>query len=109
MSSIWDGIAIGAAGGAIAGITVYSVRMAHERFRDWLEGKRVYEWIQENTKNDDGKRFCSTRTIASWNNLTEDRVRYLCSQHPKIFLSTGDNEDMWSLYERQVQPRVRRL
>lgn len=109
MSSIWDGIAVGAAGGAIAGITVYSVRMAHEWLLDCLESKRVYQWVQENTKNEDGKRFCSTRTIASWNSLTEDRVRYLCSQHPKIFLSTGANEDMWSLYERQVQPRVRSL
>lgn len=45
-------------------------------------------------------KFRSTRAIASWNNLTEDRVQYICSIHKKIYLSTSEKEDLWSLYER---------
>ena len=47
------------------------------------------------TSNENGEQFLSTRTIASWTNLTEDRVRYVCSIHHSIFLSTEGREDMW--------------
>ena len=51
--------------------------------------------------NNTGERLRSTRAIASWNNLTEDRVRYVASIHKKIFLSTGKKEDMWTIYDRK--------
>lgn len=41
----------------------------------------------------------STRTIASYNNLTEDRVRYICSSDERIVLSTGEKEDRWGITE----------
>jgi hypothetical protein len=47
-----------------------------------------------------GYRFRSTRAISSWNNFTEDRVRYLCSIDKRIYLSTGQKEDIWGIYER---------
>ncbi|MBA7591172.1 hypothetical protein ES708_33324 [subsurface metagenome] len=61
--------------------------------------QRVYEWLKTNTNNEPGEQFRSTRAIASWNNLTVDRVRYICSIHEKIFLSTGKIEDMWGVFE----------
>lgn len=100
MVSIWDGIIIGGAGGAIAGLTVYTVKYLHERFKEFVDKKTVYNWLKENTAKRVGEEFRSTRAIASWCNLTPDRVRYICSIHDKIFLSTGEKEDMWSLYER---------
>ena len=99
MTTIVDGIVIGGAGGAIAGITVWLVQYLHERATRKLEGNRVYKWLKENTTNEAGKQFRSTRTIASWNNLTEERVRYVCSADTRIFLSTGEKEDMWGIYE----------
>ncbi len=99
MASVWDGIIIGAAGGAIAGLTVSFVHYVHTRICEWLHKKRLYNWLKDNTSDEEGKQFRSTRAIASWNNLTEDRVRYICSIHKKIFLSTGETEDLWSLYE----------
>ena len=100
MNDIWDGIIIGGAGGAIAGITVLVVKYIHTKTLEAIHKKRVYDWIKENTADENGKQFRSTRAIASWCNLTEDRVRYICSKHKKIFLSTGKKDDMWSLYER---------
>jgi len=41
----------------------------------------------------------STRAIASYNNLTEDRVRYICSSDERIVLSTGEKEDRWGITE----------
>jgi hypothetical protein len=100
LTDIWSGIVVGGAGGAIAGLTVSFVRYAHSKALDQLHKRRVYNWLKENTKNEDGAQYRSTRAVASWNNLTEDRARYVCSIHKKIYLSTGKEEDMWSLYER---------
>jgi hypothetical protein len=98
MADIWDGIIIGGAGGAIAGLTVSLVGYAHTKILELVHKHRVFKWLQNNTSNDEGNRYRSTRAIASWNNLTEDRVRYICSIHKKIYLSTGQKEDRWSVY-----------
>lgn len=98
--TIWDGIVVGGAGGAIAGLTVAIVKYLHIKRLDYLHKKRVYLWLKQDTTSKPGNSFRSTRTIASWNNMTEDRTRYVCSIHAQIFLSTGEKEDMWSLYER---------
>lgn len=100
MISILDGIIVGGAGGAIAGITVWLVQYAHTKALERTDKERIYSWLVKNTSDEDGNRYRSTRAIASWNNLTEDRVRYICSIHEKVYLSTGGKEDMWSLYER---------
>ncbi len=98
MASVLDGIIIGGSGGAIAGVTVWLLRLGSTKLLERSHKKRLYNWLKENT-SEEGKQYRSTRAIASWNNLTEDRVRYICSIHKKIFLSTGPEEDRWSLYE----------
>ena len=101
MTSILDGIVIGGAGGAIAGLMVSFVSYISKEVRERNDKRRIYNWLKDGTSDEEGSQFRSTRTIASWNNLTEDRVRYICSIHDKIFLSTGEKEDMWSLYEKR--------
>lgn len=100
MADIWDGIIIGGAGGAIAGLTVSLVRYLHIKTLELVHAHRVYRWLGQKTSNELGKQYKSTREIASWNNLPEDRVRYICSINRKILLSIEENEDSWSLYER---------
>ena len=90
---------IGGAGGTIAGLTVALVKYIHTKSVECIEKRRVYNWLKANTSKEDGEQYRSTRAIASWNNLTEDRTRYICSIHEKIYLSTGEKEDLWSLYE----------
>ena len=96
---IWESVLIGVAGGSGAGLSVWIVRSAYDQAIECRDKYRVYNWLRQNTEDEDGKRFRSTRTIASWTNLTVDRVRYICSIHKKIHLSTGSKEGMWSLYE----------
>ena len=105
MNDIWDGVLIGGAGGAIAGITVGLVRYVHENFLEVRHKKRVHSWLCENTSDEDGKEYRSTRAIASWTNLTEDRVRYICGIDKRIYLSTGPDPDKGSLYKR-FEPSV---
>ncbi|QDT46609.1 hypothetical protein Pan258_06280 [Symmachiella dynata] len=97
-ATITDGIVIGGAGGAIAGFSVWLTQLAQSKILEWRDKKRVHKWLVENTSNNATEQFRSTRAIASWTNLTEDRIRYVCSIHRDIFLSTGDKDDMWGLY-----------
>ncbi|WP_417827696.1 hypothetical protein [Thalassospira sp.] len=95
-----EGIVVGGAGGAVAGIVVKLVGWGAEWFRLERDKKQVYEWFYKHTADEEGQKFRSTRTVASWNNLTEDRVRYVCSHHKLIYLSTGKNDDLWSIHIR---------
>ena len=99
-TSVIDGITIGAFGGACAGITVWIVQLAHTLINERRDKARVYKWLRDNTSDEDGNRYRSTRAISSWNNFAEDRVRYICSLHEKIYLSTGEKEDLWGVYGR---------
>jgi hypothetical protein len=97
--SVKDGIIIGAFGGAFAGITVWLIQVICTLVKDWWHKRRVYMWLRNNTSIANGKEYRSTRAIASWNNLTEDRARFICSVDKRIYLSTGPQEDMWSICE----------
>lgn len=87
----------GAAGGAVAGLVLYGVQNLHTLIREKIESKRIYEWMQTEAGESSGWRYRSTRTIASYNNLTEDRVRFLCSSDIRITQARGDAEDLWTL------------
>jgi len=71
--SIIKNITIGASGGAIAGFTVYLFKFAHDKINDCTD-KVIFS-------NENNNKHLSTRLIASYSNLTMDRVRYICSQH----------------------------
>lgn len=104
-TQILDGVVIGAVGGFLAGITVYFAQFLHTKYLEWSQKDRVYKWMRNLlTQNREGIKYLSTRYIASHNNLTEDRARYICSIHDEIYLSVGDKEDMWGL--KDISGRV---
>ncbi len=102
-SELWNDIIStsigGAFGGAAAGLVILAVQVARNAWRDSKETERVFKWLEENS--DEKKQpFRTTRAIASYNNLTDDRVRYLCSKDDRIKRSTGDKDDLWSIHIR---------
>lgn len=65
-----------------------------------IRGGKTYNLTikEENCKRNIYKeQWRSTRTIASYCNVTEDRVRYICSIDKRICLSTGEKEDLWGI------------
>jgi len=79
-------------------LVVCFVQYAHEKAVEWRDMRRVMKWLRKNTRDAENERHRSTRAIASYTNLTEDRVRYICSIHEEIYLSTGEKPDMWGVY-----------
>lgn len=96
---VWSGFIIGSAGGGVAGLILWIVGRLNDYEIKWREERRIFKWLDKVTSPLDAKKWRATRAIASHTNLTEDRVRYLCSHHPKIVLSTGVKE-MWGIAGR---------
>jgi hypothetical protein len=66
---IIEGVIVGATGGSLAGITVYLIQFLHRKVNNFVESKKIRDWLQENTERNTWR---STRTIASWTNLPMD-------------------------------------
>lgn len=49
-ATVADGIIIGGAGGAIAGLTVYLVQYVHNKWTACVDSKAVYKWLVENSQ-----------------------------------------------------------
>lgn len=103
MNEILNGIIVGGVGGAAAGIMLAVISWVSTKCLERADKTRIYNWLKAHTSDESGKQYRSTRAIASWTNLTEDRVRYICSIHNLIYLSTGEKEDMWGLSVRRKQ------
>ena len=93
---VWEGIITGAAGGASAGIILASLKALHEGHPKRRDVKRVIGWLEKVSAPEGADPWRSTHAIASYTNLTEDRVRYVCSESEKIVRSSGEKET-WGL------------
>lgn len=86
-------------GGAAAGLALYGMQALFGWIGIRRDACRVHKWLV--SESQEGKAtYRSTRAIASHNNLTEDRVRFVCSYDERIHLSVGDEPDKWSLQGR---------
>ena len=108
MATWVEGAVVGGAGGALAGIILWFLAYAREKVLNLVHMNRVHKWFRQYTVDEKGKRFRSTRTIASYNNLTQDRVRFVCSLDKRVVLSTGQKEDVWGLadFVKRVDPTL---
>lgn len=100
--TIFQLMVIGAVGGGVAALSAAAVTWICRYATDRYLMDKIYKWLKANCseRHDSHNRYRSTRAIASWNNITEDRVRDLCSRSGKIHLSTGSREDLWGVHER---------
>lgn len=99
LSDLESGVIVGAAGGAVAGLILWMVSRLNQYEIDWRERRRMYRWLDKVTAADNAKKWRSTRSIASYTNLTEDRVRSLCSEDARVVLSSGQDE-VWGIRGR---------
>jgi len=106
--SIYEGIIIGAVGGAIAGLFIWLLDFAREKCQEFRDTEKVEKWLLANThpRINEQVIWRSTRAIASHNNLTEDRIRFICSYSKKIVLDTSHqnrNQEVWAI-KTDVRP-----
>jgi hypothetical protein len=93
-----DGIIVAAVGGAIAGLVIWIVELIRQCILKKCHTNRIEKWLKKNSNLPKPLEWRSTRTIASHNNLTEDRIRFICSHSNKIQLNTADgnnSDELW--------------
>jgi len=82
--TIFEGMVIEGAGGAIAGFMIRFVQLVAEFVDVCRHKRRIYKWLSENANKINSNAYVPTIEISSYTNLTPDRVRYICSIHKKI-------------------------
>jgi len=93
---VWEGIITGAAGGASAGIILAILKALHDGIQKKTQTSRVIKWLERVSKPEGAEPWRSTHAVASYTSLTEDRVRYICSESERIVRSSGEKET-WGL------------
>jgi len=84
---------IGLVGGLSAGTGIWIIDRMRECYLFIRDEKRIVKFFNEKIMNDE---FRNTYRIASEVNLTEDRVRYICSNSKEIKRNEKKDE-VWSL------------
>ena len=102
--TIWQSILIGGTGGFFAGITIYLTKSLVNKIKESIDSRRVYKWLKMNTSSNPVDRWITTIRIASYNNLSVDRVRYLCSKHRKIQMNPTTTHDTWTIFPKTINP-----
>ncbi|WP_163323565.1 hypothetical protein [Draconibacterium mangrovi] len=98
--TIVEGIIIGGVGGAIAGLIIWLADLIKKGIMNKCHTIKVKKWLKNNTTPNQAKEWRSTRAIASHNDLTEDRVRFVCSNSSNIQLNTkegNESKELWKL------------
>ena len=99
LPDLQSGVIVGAAGGAVAGLILWIVSRLNQYEINWRQRRRIYKWLDKVTAPRGVKKWRKTRAIASFTNMTEERVRQLCSEDNRIDLSTRANE-VWAIKGR---------
>ncbi|PKP21000.1 MAG: hypothetical protein CVU02_01040 [Bacteroidetes bacterium HGW-Bacteroidetes-19] len=97
-----DGIIVAAVGGAIAGLVIWIAELIRQCFLKKRHTNRIEKWLEKNSNLSIPLEWRSTRAIASHNNLTEDRIRFICSHSNKIQLNTADgnnSDELWKFIQ----------
>jgi hypothetical protein len=71
-------------------------------FRLWRDGKKIYEWLELNTRDEPAKSHKSLSEISIGTRLPKERVREVCLQNRKTFISI-DNPENYSVW--RVEPQ----
>ncbi|WP_438308385.1 hypothetical protein ACIZ1P_04510 [Pseudomonas guariconensis] len=99
--SVWSEIF----SGAVGALVVIAVQKGVGYWADRRDSQAIYQWLESESKIPGSPDYRSTRAIASNANLTEERVRQLCSVDTRIHLSTGTNPDLWTLNKSKRDPQ----
>ena len=95
-SEVWNGIIVGGAGGASASIIFGILGWTKEQIFIHRDSYRIYKWLSDETSTESGQIWHSTHSIASYTNLTEARVVYICSINKRITRNSQEKE-VWGI------------
>ena len=92
--TILSGVAIGLLG--------WGAALLKRRAGEAADRRRVYLWLQSNTRDEPGESHVDTITLAKGTRLPEERVRRACMSDQRIYRSSSEQE-RWSPWRQEPQ------
>lgn len=72
------------------------------KLRAWNDRRRVYAWLQQNTRDDPYESHVDTLRLTKGVCLPEERVKNACKSDKRIYLSDDGQWSIWSKEPRSV-------
>jgi len=89
--TLLEGMVIGGVGGTLAGLTIWLIQLLKDYVTKQADKKTVYNSLEKMTNTKIKPLFVSTIDLVAYTNLTQDRIRYICSIHEKIIPKTEND------------------
>ena len=89
---------------ALSGLA-WAAKMYYVNYAEKRDMKKIYTWLLGNTGPKADLYDLSSKEIAGSIGLPTDRVRKLCTMHPKIKASHKGLDDSWKVHEYDTQIR----
>lgn len=99
---MWETILIGILSSVVVGLLCWVITLLKRSIGECIDRKRVYLWLQFNTRDEPGKSHVDTITLAKETRLTEEQVHKACLSDQRIYRSSG-NPELWSLWRQEPQ------
>jgi hypothetical protein len=93
---------ISAVGGGVAGLMVWLADIVRVEYWKRRHKRRILKFFKDEVKSGKSWDLRNTYRIASSVNLTEDRVRYICSIHKEIKRNEKEKET-WQLITESTE------
>ena len=89
-------------GTLIVAILLWGSRTFYAQFICWMDGRKTYQWLKANTRDEPNQSHKSLLEITSGTRLSEKRIQEACLQNKKIYQSTK-NPGSYSIW--RVDPQ----
>jgi hypothetical protein len=84
------------------GLLSWLAVLAKSKTRDMWDRRKVYCWLQSNTRDQTGETHVDTVTVAKGTRLPEERVRRACMSDKRIHRFPNKPEQ-WSVWRKEPQ------
>ncbi len=99
---MWNTVLTGILLSVAIGLLGWAATFLKRRVGETTDRRRVYLWLQSNTRDEPGKSHVDTITLAKGTRLTEERVRKACMSDQRVYRSSSEPE-RWSLWRQEPQ------
>lgn len=84
------------------GLLSWLAVLGRSKTRDLWDRRKVYTWLQSNTRDQTGESHVDTVTMAKGTRLPEERVRRACMSDKRIHRFPTEPEQ-WSVWRKEPQ------
>lgn len=103
MEILSNNIVTGVAVAVTAPLLIAAAVLAKSLIQNWLDRRKVFEWLRSNSQDEPGESHVDTATIAKGSKRTEARTRRACMSDKRILRFADGEQESWSVWREEPQ------